>query len=89
MKKLIVYSLLLALFMSCSKYDPGVADNINLVEKYIEAVEARDYETMELLLAEDYQGYSPSHSDSTNRADALSTWKYNIGNLYQDIKYSR
>ena len=89
MKNLIAYSLLLFLFSMCSKHDPGTADNIKLVEKYIEAVEARDYESMELLLAENYQGYGPSHSDSTNRADALSTWKYNIGNLYQDIKYSR
>ena len=89
MKNLIAYSLLLFLFSMCSIQDSGTADNIKLVEKYIEAVEARNYETMELLLAEDYQGYGPSHSDSTDRADALSTWKHNIGNLYQDIKYSR
>ena len=44
---------------------------------------------MELLLADHYKGYGPSHSDSTDRTAALASWKENIENLYQDISYER
>ena len=89
MKNLLLYPFLLILFTTCSTRISEIAYNIKLIESYIEAVETKDHQTMELSLSDDYVGYGPSISDSTNRDEALSTYKYNIENLYQDIKYKR
>ena len=90
MKTLLIITFLALLFISaCSQADKQAADNIGLIEKYVKAVEGKDYTTMESLLAENYKGYGPSHSDSTNRTSALASWKYNIENLYQSISYER
>ena len=90
MKTLLINTFLLLLFISaCSQADKQTADNIGLIEKYVKAVEEKDYTTMESLLAESYKGYGPSHSDSTNRTAALASWKENIENLYQSISYNR
>ena len=89
MKNLLLYSFLLILFTTCSTRFSEIAYNIKLIERYIEAVENKDHQTIELSLSDDYVGYGPSISDSTNRDEALSTYKYNIENLYQDIKYKR
>jgi hypothetical protein len=90
MKTLLIITFLSLLFISaCSQADKQTADNIGLIEKYVKAVEGKDYSTMESLLAENYKGYGPSHSDSTNKAAALASWKENIENLYQSISYNR
>jgi len=77
----------LFLIAACSKI--STTENIKTVEKYVAAVEARDYSTMEALLAEDYMGYGPSHSDSIDKKSALASWKANIENLYESISYER
>ena len=87
--KLIIPFLPLLFISACSLADKQTADNIGLIEKYVKAVEEKDYTTMESLLAENYKGYGPSHSDSTNRTAALASWRYNIENLYQSISYVR
>ena len=43
---------------------------------------------MDSLLADNYMGYGPSVGDSTNKEEALSSWKYNTENLYESIKYT-
>lgn len=86
MKPLIYLVLALFLLPACSK---NTAENIKVIEKYVSAVEAKDYSTMEALLAENYKGYGPSHSDSTTKMAALAAWKYNIENLYESISYKR
>ena len=64
-------------------------ENVATIEKYVTAVESKDFASMEALLADNYKGYGPSHSDSTDKKDALAAWKYNIENLYESISYER
>ena len=89
MNRLIITFLPLLFISACSQVDKQAADNIGLIEKYVKAVEGKNYTTMESLLAENYKGYGPSHSDSTDRTAALASWKENIENLYQSISYER
>jgi hypothetical protein len=79
--------LMLGFFSACTVNNTG--ENIASIEKYVSAVESKDYSTMEALLADNYKGYGPSHSDSTDKIDALAAWKYNIENLYDSISYER
>ena len=88
MKKLLYTIVIPILLASCTNTGQNTA-NIELIEKYVKAVEAKDYNTMEMMLAEDYKGYGPSHGDSTNREAALAAWKNNIENLYESIAYQR
>lgn len=63
--------------------------NIEIVQKYLEAVDNNDYQLMESLLADDYVGLGPSIDDSTNKEMALANWKWNSDSLYEDVKYER
>lgn len=65
------------------------ADNIAVIEKYIKAVETKDTQTMTDLLADNYVGYGPSFSDSTNKVQAIENWKDVAENLYDKIEYAR
>lgn len=62
-------------------------ENLALVEKYLEAVANKDYNTMGSLLAENYLGLGPSVGDTTHKQLALENWKWNSENLYQSITY--
>jgi len=95
MKKLFFLLIPAILFYSCSgnctsetcgKNKKG-AENIALIEKYISAVEAGDYATIESMIADNYVGFGPSIDDTTNREDGLASWKYNLENLYEFITY--
>lgn len=89
MKNLAFILLFLPFLTSCSMKGDSSKDNIEIVEKYIKAVEELDYNTMESLLADNYRGLGPSFTDSINKELALASWKYNVENLYDEIKYSR
>ncbi|MEE4256325.1 MAG: hypothetical protein V2I47_04745 [Bacteroidales bacterium] len=89
MKKIIYLLIAIPLMISCSKGVKNAENNISVVESYIEAVENLDYETMETLLDESYQGLGPSFGDSISKDQALESWKYNVEHLYENIKYSR
>jgi len=89
MKHLILPFLLVLFLSACSDSDKQATANLAIVEEYVKAVETKDYSTMELLLAEHYIGYGPSHSDSTDRTAALASWKDNIETLYESISYER
>jgi hypothetical protein len=65
------------------------AENIAVVERYIKAVESKNTEAMSELLADDYIGYGPSVADSTNKEQALASWKDVAENLYEKIEYQR
>jgi limonene-1,2-epoxide hydrolase len=65
------------------------SDSVAVVEKYKAAVEAKDLAKMDSLLADNYMGYGPSVSDSTNKAGALANWKENAENLYESIQFSQ
>ncbi|HEY5747991.1 MAG TPA: nuclear transport factor 2 family protein [Chryseolinea sp.] len=64
-------------------------ENIAVIEKYIKAVEDKDTKTMSDLLADNYVGYGPSFSDSTNKEQAIANWKNVAENLYDKIEYRR
>jgi ketosteroid isomerase-like protein len=74
------------LFSSCSQ-DGINKEGIQIIEKYIRAVESKDVEAMAALLHEDYKGYGPSVTDSTNRQQAIENWKYLSSEYYDEIKY--
>jgi ketosteroid isomerase-like protein len=65
------------------------AENIAVIEKYIQAVQSKDTETMRELLADDYIGYGPSYSDTINKDQALANWEEVSENLYEKIEYNR
>jgi len=75
----------------CSGSGPNQTDaeNIAVIEKYIKAVESKDTQTMSDLLSDDYIGYGPSVSDTTNKEQAIASWKDVAENLYEKIEYKR
>ncbi|GGG40515.1 nuclear transport factor 2 family protein [Bizionia arctica] len=79
------------LFLGCSegKTSSDSQKNIDLVNKYVQAVEALDYEGMGSLLDENYIGIGPSIGDSINKSNALINWEKNATTLYQSIKYKK
>ena len=74
---------------SCNMQEKTDAENIAVIEKYIQAVQAKDTQTMSDLLAEDYVGYGPSFTDSINKEQAITNWKDVAENLYEKIEYTR
>lgn len=87
------YSLLIILafgiLAGCDQSAATDAANVAVVEKYIQAVEDEDYNTMDALLDNNYLGMGPSIYDSIGKDAALSSWKDNIENLYDKIEYQR
>jgi hypothetical protein len=88
MKKIFYLLVIVPLFFSCSLGTQN-ADNIAVIESYIEAVENLDYSTMGSLLDDNYQGLGPSYTDSITKKQALENWKFNAENLYDRIQYNR
>lgn len=89
MKNILFTILLAGILAGCNQSAKIDKDNVALIEKYVKAVESEDYNTMEDLLSDDYQGFGPSISDSVSKAVALANWKENIENLYDKIEYQR
>ena len=90
MKQLILFFSISFILFSCSSTSGGKEkDNLAIAKKYMEAVETKNAAVMDSLLAENYIGYGPSVGDSTNKPDALKSWKYNAENLYESIEYTR
>jgi hypothetical protein len=89
MKQLIVLALIsLSLFACTSSADKKEKANLAIAQKYMKAVETKNVELMDSLLADNYIGYGPSVSDSTNKEEALASWKFNTENLYESIEYT-
>jgi len=90
MKQLILLATIsIALFSCNSSSDTKERENLAIAKRYMEAVETKNAATMDSLLADNYMGYGPSVGDSTNKKDALESWKYNAENLYESITYTR
>ena len=86
--KNILLVLMLLLIAACSNPSEKNAEaNQALVKNYLEAAESKDYDAMASMLSEDYMGLGPSVGDTTNKANALASFKYNNENLYESIKY--
>ena len=91
MKQLIILGAITISLFSCTSSTDGKkeSENLAIAEKYMEAVETNNTTTMDSLLASNYMGYGPSVGDSTNKEEAIKSWKYNAENLYESIKYTR
>jgi len=90
MKQLILVATISIGLLSCNaSADNTEKANLAIAEKYREAVETNNTAIMDSLLAENYVGYGPSVNDSTNKKDAINSWKYNAENLYESVKYTR
>lgn len=81
-------SILLIVLVFACKSNPHKA-NVEVVKQYVAAVENLQYNAMEDLLAENYEGYGPSVGDTIYREAAVESWKENVDNLYEDIEYAR
>ena len=75
------------ILLSC--YGNRDKENLNIVEKYVKAVENLDYDTMKSLLDDKYIGYGPSYRDSITKEQAVESWKFNIEKIYKSIKYNK
>ena len=90
MKQLILIATITIGFISCTNSDDDKQKkHLALAKKYMEAVETGNVSTMDSLLADNYKGYGPSVSDSTDKTNAIQNWKHNVENLYESIKYAR
>src|SRR4029078_12568254 len=94
MKQLIILFTLGTSLFSCTstgnnKENNHEAANLDIANKYMEAVETNNAAVMDSLLADNYIGYGPSVGDSINKADAIARWKYTAENFYESMKYTR
>jgi len=87
MRKIFLFIATSLLLAGCS--DNGEKENLELVAKYVNAVENLDYDTMASLLDDNYVGYGPSYGDSITKEEAMESWKYNVENIYKSIKYNK
>ena len=88
MKKIILLFLFVITLISCTTNNNN-QKNTALVEKYVQAVEDLDFNTMESMLADNYMGHGPSVNDSIGKDQTLKNWKNNIENLYESIDYNK
>jgi hypothetical protein len=84
----LILVLLLSFFTGCGKVDNS-AKNIALVEKYVQAVQSKDFEGFSSALDDNYLGLGPSYGDSIRKPAAVANWKENITNLYENITYNK
>ena len=89
MKKSGLLLLICTLIISCSTQNNSLAKNEELVQKYVNAVELNDAETIKSILADNYPGLGPSVGDSINKTSTIENWKYNLENLYESIHYDK
>ena len=90
MKQLILLLAISGSLISCaSDGNKTERENLAIGKKYMEAVETKNVSVMDSLLSDNYIGYGPSVGDSTNKQEALKSWKANAENLYESIKYTR
>lgn len=81
--------LFIFLVTNCSQNNKVEENNVAIIQKYIDAVEAMDYVTMESLLDDNYVGYGPSFGDSINKEQAVISWKKSVETLYESINYNK
>lgn len=91
MRNLLLFLIVSMFVLACADGQQEKTDreNIAVIEKYIQAVQSKDTQTMSDLLADNYIGYGPSFADSTNKEQAIANWKDVAENLYEKIEYTR
>lgn len=88
MKHLLNILVVAFLLVSCGQQNNSKA-NVALIEKYVNAVEELDYESIEEVLDESYLGLGPSVGDSIRKPEVIETMKINFEHLYETIDYDR
>jgi ketosteroid isomerase-like protein len=88
MKKLILTALIVPLFFSCTTPNNDKA-NIELIERYVQAVQDVDIEAMEAILDDDYVGLGPSMNDSIGKEMVLANWENLGNNHYESVIYTK
>lgn len=90
MNKLILLVLTAVLLTACTNStEMQDKENMELVARYVKAVESLDYEAMDALLDDAYMGLGPSYRDTIYKEEAIANWKYCVENLYEKIEYTR
>jgi len=89
MKKLIIILFTSVILFGCESQQKSSDKNLALIEKYINAVESKDFEIMSSLLDDHYIGFGPSINDSLGKKEAIANWKTNMDHLYDNIKYQK
>lgn len=89
MKKIMLMIAGALLVVSCSCNEKGDASNTALIKKYVQSVEAMDFDAMDSILDENYMGFGPSINDSINKDQTVANWKFNVENLYETINYNK
>ena len=89
MKSFVTLFVCVIFLTSCNNSERQHANNAAIIENYVHAVEAGNYDSMALFIADNYMGYGPSIDDSTNKTDGLKSWKYNLENVYGKIEYTK
>lgn len=89
MKKILFLLAIMMITINCTDHKKKAAENLALIEKYVQAVENLDYDIMEAVLDDNYMGFGPSFNDSINKEMTVSNWKINVDNLYESITYRK
>lgn len=88
MKKLFLYVVICSGLYACNNNNDQSEANLNIVERYRHAVEAKDYSTIDTLLDDNYMGYGPSVGDSISKQQAVLNWKDETADLYESVEYT-
>ncbi len=80
-------ALLLTMVIASCNSPSGESRNIELINKFEQALKDVDSETMNLLLADNFVGYGPSIKDSVGKDDFLLLWQHNMEQLYQNFEF--
>jgi hypothetical protein len=88
-KYIILAALVVGLFACIPNHEKVQAENVDLIKRYVTAVENLDFEAMNNYLADEYMGLGPSYGDTIYKAQAIENWKSNVENLYEKIRYTR
>jgi hypothetical protein len=89
MKQLVAFLSAVLFLVSCAKRDQEAnAKNFAVIERYTQAIQSKNVDSMSTLLADEYIGYGPSFSDSTNKAAAIANWRSLVDTLYDSIQYT-
>lgn len=90
-KKLTLISafILALIFSACNVTDKQAQGNLELVEKFQQAITNHNVEVIKDILADNYVGYGPSIGDSMKKDDAILNWDYNMQHLYERLEFKR
>lgn len=96
MKRSLFFLTLTVVTISCNDKQPPLANQqglnmeaVNVVQRYVNAVEKKNVDSMNALLADNYVGYGPSFHDSITKEDAVTNWRNIAENLYDSIEFTR